>query len=292
MGDETEKPTLTLAQLADELGPYDADLWESRMTPAARKRYQVNGATIVSSRVLIDGERLMGLAWATWDEADDAKRERLVGFSPALLALGVHGALQLRQATAAADSDGHSDKVARVTTERAVAAVNAKTIALRDQAVTVVKTLVADDETLEGRLATAVGNAETPDNLATGTARVAALGKALVASTDKALVARVKAARVTAAYFDLVAAQAGELKAAVEAARPRLTVAKTSQGEIDVLDGFVLSVLSDVIHLFAAAQELDGTIPTLVPISARRLLASKNKRKPKPAPVSDPTLVT
>jgi len=32
-------------------------------------------------------------------------------------------------------------------------------------------------------------------------------------------------------------------------------------------------------HAFAAAQDLDGTIPTLAPLATRRLLASRRKKK-------------
>ena len=133
----------------------------------------------------------------------------------------------------------------------------------------------------EGEIKAAVGTADTPENLATGTERVAALGLELVASTDPAIVLMVRVTRATAAYFETLKTSAGELRKAIEVARPRLTTAKVSQGELDVLDGLVLHILSDIIHIFAAAQELDGTIPTLAPIATRRLLASHNKRTPK-----------
>ncbi|PJB43033.1 MAG: hypothetical protein CO108_10745 [Deltaproteobacteria bacterium CG_4_9_14_3_um_filter_63_12] len=156
-----------------------------------------------------------------------------------------------------------------------------KTIVRRDHGVVVLKTIAGHNGTLLGRINAAVGTADTPENLATGSERVAALGLEIVASTDPALAVLVKHTRVTAAYFGLLQTAADELRSAIESARARLTTKKVSQGEIDVLDGLVLHVLSDIIHVFAAAQDLDGTIPTLAPIATRRLLASRNKRKPK-----------
>lgn len=102
-----------------------------------------------------------------------------------------------------------------------------------------------------------------------------------MASTDPVIVALVRHTSASSAYFETLEAAAGEVRAAIERARPRLTAMKVSQGEIDVLDGLVLRVLSDIIHAFAAAQDIDGTIPTLAPLATRRLLASRNKRKPK-----------
>jgi len=147
--------------------------------------------------------------------------------------------------------------------------------------VVVLKTIAGHNAALQGRIKAAVGTADTPENLATGTERVAALGLELVASTDPAIVLMVRVTRATAAYFETLNTSAGELRKALEVARPRLTTAKVNQGELDVLDGLVLRILSDIIHIFAAAQELDGTIPTLAPIATRRLLASHNKRTPK-----------
>ena len=139
----------------------------------------------------------------------------------------------------------------------------------------VLKTIAGHNAALQGRIKAAVGTADTPENLATGTERVAALGLELVASTDPAIVLMVRVTRATAAYFETLNTSAGELRKALEVARPRLTTAKVNQGELDVLDGLVLRILSDIIHIFAAAQELDGTIPTLAPIATRRLLARR-----------------
>ncbi len=288
MAETSDKPTKTLIELAEILGPPDPALLASLMTTDAIAAYQEQGRSIASSHVLVDAERLYGLAYATWIAATEAQQALLVGFSEGLLAVGVHQAVALRAATASADADGHSDKTARKVSETGTAAASAKALALRDQGEVVLKTIAGHDALLKTRIAAAVGTADTPDNLAKGTERVAALGKELVASTEPAIAALVTHTRATARYFDQLEAAAADLRSAVERARPRLTATKISQGEIDVLDGVVLRVLSDIIHAFAAAQDIDGTIPTLAPLATRRVLGSRNKRKPKPDPDPKP----
>lgn len=251
------------------------------MTEADVIRYQDQGRQITSARVLVDSERIFGLAHASWTDATEEQKALLVGFSPELLSIGVDSALALRAATTEADAGAHRDESARATSVVATRASASKTLALRDQGVTVLRAIAGNDEALRMRLDAAVGVADTPELLATGTERVAALGKEVVASTNPTLAALVKANRATHAFFDWLTASAAELRKSVEAARPRLTVTKVAQGDIDVLDGLVLRLLSDFIHAFAAAKDIDGTLPSLVPIATRRLLASRSKRKPK-----------
>ena len=276
-----DAPSKSLKELRAILGPPDPELLAILRTPEAAAEFQAQGRMIASSRVIVDAERIFGLTFATWQMASEAQKAVLIGFSEGLLAVGVDQALKLRELTATADSDGHSDETARDLSEKAVATACKKTIVRRDHGVVVLKTIAGHNGTLLGRINAAVGTADTPENLATGSERVAALGLEIVASTDPALAVLVKHTRVTAAYFGLLQTAADELRSAIESARARLTTKKVSQGEIDVLDGLVLHVLSDIIHVFAAAQDLDGTIPTLAPIATRRLLASRNKRKPK-----------
>lgn len=180
MAESTDKPTKTLNELAAILGPPDPALLASLMTTDAVAAYQEQGRSIASSHVLVDAERLYGLAYAMWNAATDAQQALLVGFSEGLLAVGVHQALALRAATTLADADGHSDKTARKVSETGTVAASAKALALRDQGEVVLKTIAGHDALLKTRIAAAVGTAETPENLAKGTERIAALGKELV----------------------------------------------------------------------------------------------------------------
>ncbi|MFO0745356.1 MAG: hypothetical protein U1F43_06750 [Myxococcota bacterium] len=276
-----ETPTKTLAELATVLPPPDPILRKSLMTEADVARYQELGRQIASGHVIVDGERLFGLAYAAWNDATEEQRALLVGFSPELLSIGVDAALSLRAGTTAADDGAHRDGTARATSTVATRTAGQKALVLRDHGVAVLRAIAGNDETLKARIAAAVGTADTPELIATGTERVAALGKELVASTDPTIAALVKANRASNAFFDRLTASATALRQAIEVARPRLTVAKLAQGDLDVLDGLVLRLLSDFIHAFAAAQDIDGTLPTLAPNATRRLLASRSKSKPK-----------
>jgi hypothetical protein len=278
--DMVKAPTKTLLELREILGPPSPLLLASMKTPEAIAAYQDQGRQMASAKVLVDAERILGLAYATWEAATEEQKDLLVGFSESFLAVAVDQALALRQATEVLDSAEHSDKVARSASSTSVALLAKPALILRDQAVTVLRTIAGPSEALKARIAAATGDASTPENLASGLERVAALGNELLKSEDPTVVELAKATRVSEAYFERVTTAAVELRAAIEAARPRLTSAKVSQGDVDVLDGLVLRLLSDLIHSFAAAQDIDGTIPSLVPIATRRLLASRTKRRP------------
>lgn len=276
-----ESPTKTLTELKEILGPPDAALLASMKTPTAVAAYQEQGRKISSSKVLVDTERIFGLAYATWSKASDDQKDLLVGFSEELLAAGVDQALALRAANSTVDDEAHGDKSARKAGDTSVRLATAPGLLLRDQAVAVLRTIAGPDEAMKERISISVGDAATPENLANGLERVAELGKEWVESPEPTISSLVKATRVGATYFDRLTAASAAIRTAVEGARPRLTTSKVSQGDIDVLDGLVLRIVSDMIHAFSAAQDIDGTIPTLVPIATRRLLASQNKRKPK-----------
>jgi hypothetical protein len=74
------------------------------------------------------------------------------------------------------------------------------------------------------------------------------------------------------------------------------SVSKVRQLEVDFMDGVKLHVLGELIHAFEAAHDMDASIPRLVPIATRRLLARHRARKapeetpaPKPVAVPEPT---
>lgn len=82
---------------------------------------------------------------------------------------------------------------------------------------------------------------------------------------------------------------AKRIREAASAANAK-SVTKVRQLEIDFMDGVNLHVLGELIHAFEAAHDMDASIPRLVPIATRRLLARHSARNAsKPAPESAPT---
>ncbi|MFO0748368.1 MAG: hypothetical protein U1F43_22300 [Myxococcota bacterium] len=276
----TQTPTLTLDQLHASLVPGDPEVLAAESPPEAQAGFQELGAKVASSRIIVDVERLYGLAYAFWHTATDDQKDTLAGFSDLLLAVAVEQAVRLRDAVSDQDDAGHVDTAARSRVETEAQVAFARGIQLRDQAAVVLTGVAGPDEALKGEVSAAKGRADDFDALAKGIGRLEALGRRFLGDARPAVKGRIKSKRLTAAYLDRLAAAGTEVERTGRAARVRLTAKKLSQAEVDTLDGLNLHLLSDIIHAFEAAHTLDHQVPRLVPISVRRFLAGAVKRKP------------
>ncbi|APR87116.1 hypothetical protein A7982_12465 [Minicystis rosea] len=280
---------LTLEQLGKSLGTPAPELLEAIAPPEAHDDLIDVGRQIKSSRIITDVRRIYALAFTVWSKATDEQKDALVGFSPELLALGVDRALALDKITAdtgdAEELDAatlkHRQTEARVAFQRG--------LTLRDHAERALARIAGRDPVLRARLQTALGTAEDAAALVKGIERLVALGKEWLAVPTGPISARAKLARLSPAYLDKLS-QAGEtVKTTSAAATGRATTSKTSQGEIDLLDGINIHILGEIVHAFDAAHEVDATIPRLVPIATRRLLGKRNgTAKPAEKPAATP----
>ena len=273
-----------LEQMAEALGPPSEEVLAALNPPESQESFRANGAKIATERVLTDMQRILGQAYVYWQQAGPAQRRVLRGFSKPLLAAAVDRALALRALRRGSTSANVADKAARASTAAAASAAFRDGLILRDQAQTVLRTTIGTDPAARERLTVAVGTAETDESLAAGLGQLADLGQTLI--DDSRTSARAAIAGLDTEYVAELAAAAESVRAAATQSSGRLAAKLANQGALDALDGLCIELLSNIIHAFDAARDRDGTVPRLVPLATRRLLASR--RSPKKTP-SDPT---
>lgn len=271
-------PTLTLGELRSQLGEPKAELLAAMNPESAKERFREVGTRIGSSKLLVDVVRLYGLAWSWWQKASPAQRRKLRGFSLDLLTVGVYLAATLDDAVDAFDDSGQIDLAERAARTSAATEAFGPALALRDQFSETLETVAGQSAAWVSRVRAAIGNAKDHVALANGIDRLVALGREMLASTDLALKARAAAAQLDAEFCDEAAAAAANVRATGDPARIRYTAKKISQGDLDVLDGANLEVLSRIIQAFERAHDIDGTIPRLAPITTRRILGLTRRR--------------
>lgn len=266
----------TLDELSSRLGTPDPETLAA-LTPHDEKDALIRlGAEIKSSRILIDESRIYSLAYEVFSRATPSQKLALVGFSNELLAVAVFLAVALRKLTAEMSDEAHDDKAE--VAERAVVARELvhRAQARREQAYTVLRSVIGGDAKLRAQLdAAARGAVDGGEELSRKLERTAELGRTLFAHKDDAVAARIGLARLTPAFFAELDGLAKELREATRAATARAAVKRASQGELDLLDGVNLTMLGDVVRLFEVAHDLDRSIPRLLPIATRRLLGKR-----------------
>lgn len=274
---ETPMKVPTLEEMARTLGPADASALAVLDPPESQEAFRLMGAQIATDRILVDMNRILGTAFVFWMKATPTQQKKLKGFSKKLLAVAVDRAQALGEMRRTFVSASVADKSARVGFEASAGAAFDHGLALREQAETAFRTAIGTDLARRKQLTVAVGSAEDLEALASGLQRLSAFGVALL--SDSSTKERADLAGIDTDYLSELEAEAAIVRKAAAGASGRLTANLTSQGTLDTLDGLCLDLLSHIIHAFSAARDRDGTIPRLVPLATRRLLASRNKRK-------------
>lgn len=274
---ETPMKVPTLEEMAQTLGPADASALAALDPPESQEAFRLMGAQIATDRILVDMNRILGTAFVFWMKASPAQQKKLKGFSQKLLAVAVDRAQALGEMKRAFVSAGVADKSARAGFEASAGAAFNRGLTLREQAETAFRTAIGTDIARKKQLTIAVGTAEDLETLASGLQRLSEFGSDLLSNSNTR--ERAELAGIDSDYVSELAEEAAAARKAAEGASGRLTANLTSQGTLDTLDGLCLDLLSHVVHAFSAARDRDGTIPRLVPLATRRLLASRNKRK-------------
>lgn len=270
--------TLTLAEIRDALGDPDAGAAAAILEGATEAELVAQGRRIASRHILSDMRRIYAGAHDFWGHATPAQKARLRGFTPGLLSVAVARAQLLDRMAAdhTARTDGQG--TAREARDREAKAAFDGAIALRDQAVRVLRGVAGRDPQLLSAVDVAAGTAETGEKLATGVERLAALGGKWLAAKKGPLAERARLMQLDAAYVTELESAAERLKGAAEKATARSGGSKVTQGALDAEDGANLLLLGHIVQVFEAAHDLDPTIPRLVPIATRRLLAPYSPR--------------
>jgi hypothetical protein len=273
--------TQTLSDLAATLPPPTPAQVRAVFGAADPTSFAVVGRRFASAPILTDLSRLYGLAAAFWSGATPEQQDLLRGFSTALLSVAVHTALELDRALEAFERHEDHDRTHRAVTTADLGAAWSTAIRRRDLAVRALALVAGDDPAREALLAGATGDAEDADSLARGIDDLARLAETWIA--DPALADVVALARLDLRWAQGLRDIATALREAERAARSRMSV-RVSQGQLDELDGRNLYLLKLVVDLFAEANDLDPTVPKLVPIAVARYF---NPRKKKKAEASD-----
>jgi hypothetical protein len=274
--DITSVPTLD--DLRAALGPPDPAMLDAAVSQLSRDELIAWGAKVRSSRVIIDASRICGLAYTVWSKANHEQREALIGFSQELLTIAVDRALALRDLTSDVDDADHADTSSAEVSNRAAIAAFSRGLPRRDHLHAVLRNVAGADLELRSRIDVSVGTAEDAEALSKGMKRLVVIGREILTHKKDPLALRAKLTRLTPSYLDGIDALADEVRSTGRAATGRAAAKKTSQGDIDFLDGVNLHLLSMIITAFEAAHDIDASIVRLVPIATRRALGKRTKR--------------
>ncbi len=273
----SNEPTRTLPELRTDVGEPDPVLEEALFHNVSDAQLIAQGQRIASPRILTDARRIYPTAFEFWTQASPVQRSRLRGFSLPLLSIAVGHALTLQgmvdDHTTRTDATGtHRDGREREAKEAFDAA-----LLLRDQGLTVFRSVVAGDHDLSAEVESAVGTADSPENLARAVKKLASVGTRVLALKKSPLATRAKHMQVDAAYVEELTAAGDRLATAAEKKKARSGGGRVTQGTLDREDGANLLVLGQIIDCFEAAHDIDPSIPRLVPIATRRLLGRTRK---------------
>lgn len=281
---DTNEPTHTLPELKTALGEPDEALDEAFFHGVPDAELIAQGQQIATPRILTDARRIYATAFDFWGRATDAQRSRLRGFSLPLLAIGVHHTLQLQGMLDTHTTRHDNSTTSRDRREREAKEAFDSALLLRDQAIPVLRSVVAGDHDMSAEVESSVGTADSPENLAKAVKKLAKVGARVVGLKKGPLAARARLMQVDSTYVEQLEAAGARLLAADEKTKARSGGARVSQGLLDREDGANLRLLGHVIDVFEAAHDIDPAIPRLVPIATRRLLGRTRKSADKAAP--------
>jgi hypothetical protein len=269
-----EVPVYTLDDLASRLPAPPRGALEAITGDVPAEEFVRIGATIATSRILTDEARLYSQAFDFYTHATESQKEALVGFTPELLALAVHQAVALRAMERKVGVTGQAQASAQAQRSGTFTEQMQAAIVGRDQLRTVLLSVAGRNRGLRGQVAKATGTADDAELLANGIEALVAVGRAFLL-LDGPPRARAQIHGLKAIYLDSMAAMAASLRQAADA---RVTLNRTTQGELDHADGINAHLLGEIIHVFQAAHDREGSIPRLVPIAARRLFSRSGAR--------------
>ncbi|MDC3953464.1 hypothetical protein [Polyangium jinanense] len=272
------KPTdFTLDALHQKLGTPDQALVDAIVDEETREEFIALGSQIASRHILSDAPRIYGVAYAFLSTATEAQRDK-IDVSQDLVAVGVHLARELTELNNGTRKAGEEADAGRSQAEREAAAAFAEGLGLRTRTVKLLKGIAGRDANERKRVDDRTGTAENAEALAQGLEAQAALLRELLAHESDKIAKRLALYGATEARAKKLDDAAARVRATAKAADAR-SVAKVRQLEIDFMDGVNLHVLGELIHAFEAAHDMDASIPRLVPIATRRLLARHGARR-------------
>jgi hypothetical protein len=246
-----------------------------------------DGAQVATARIDTDCARIYGRASDFYKTATPAQRRALRGLSMDIMRVVIWAARQgqtLYEQRRLAESAGAGRQEQRQTQ---AAALRQQGLITRQQLATLLRQAAGGNEQRLADIVRAYGRISTPEELAQALAELVKLGQKYAGASDAALKRRAATAGLDAAYLQECAALAGRVADQLKTAEATREAPLVSQADIDLWDGVNLYLLGSVIELFAVGNQIDPTVPRLMPISLRSWFVPSRKPKtaaPEPTP--------
>jgi hypothetical protein len=273
----------TWEQLAAKIGDASEQEFEDFSVNVSTADLVKQGATVRSERILTDGLRWIGQIYQFWSKLKPAERAEFIGFSDARMRVLFARLRALKSAVARnAAAPNHAAALAKAVREAEETYRRGQRS--RRRLVSALVQAAQSDASLAAQVAAANQPASDAAQLAKTLRALADVARAATASRAVATHGQLQRDGVTDAWLDQLVALAAALEAAAGTGG-KASEKPIPQSEIDRLDGVCLLVLQDVRRVFAAAQEEDPRVPTLVPLATRSVFGmSSGGPEEKPAP--------
>ena len=250
------------------------------------------GSQVATTRIDTDCARLYGRAGDFYKSASPQQRQALRGFSPELLRLALwsarHGQELFEQRRLASDAGASRQEQRQVQAQ----ALRQQAMARRDQLAALLRLAAGGNAQHTAEITRAYGRIASPEELAQALEDLTELGRRYLGGSDAALARRAAAAGLETAYLDQTAELAETARSQLRTAEAPREAAAGSQSEVDLWDGVNLFLLESIIELFDVANQVDPTVPRLVPLALRswfgRGATVKKPRSPAPEPTLPP----
>lgn len=245
------------------------------------------GAEVATNRIDKDTARLYGKAADFFDQAKEEQLDVLLGVSPDLLRIAVWAAHQ-----GSARAEAREKGMARAGASKqarggAAEAVRARAVARRKSLRAGLRVLAAGDPATLTTIEAAYGNIASPKATGDALEALAKVGREMLKNPSAGLASRLKTSRLTKALLDDTQELARDVRATGDAAGAVASIATVPQTEVDYWDGINLYFLGTFMDVFESGNEVDPTIPRLVPISLRKYFTPARRTPEAAKPVGE-----
>ncbi len=264
--DQTET-IYTLPELGARLGAATQAEVDSYTAGMAKADLIQTGAEVATRRIDKDSARLYGIAADFFDKADEDQLDGLLGVSKDMLRVAIWAA---NEGSGRAESRGKGVQKAGTSKQVRVdqaASLRDKALARRKALRAGLRALAGGQQPVLGAIEVAYGTISSPKAIGDALDALVKIGRSMLTDGNASQKARLAGSRLTKAYLDATAELAKDVREKGEVASAVAGVTGVSQTEVDYWDGINLYFLSTFVDVFEAGNDVDPTIPRLVPIS-------------------------
>ncbi len=279
---QAEPARYTWEQLAAKIAaPSEAEAKAFAVTVSTAELTK-QGATVRSERILTDGRRWLGQIYPYWSKLTPVEKTDFIGFSDARLRVLFAQFVALKEAVAKnSAAPSHAADFAKVVAQAEATYKRGQLV--RARIVRALTQAALSDPSLKAQVDAANTAAQDAAQLAKTLRAVIDVARGAVAHTLTGV--QLTHDGLSPARLDELSKLVVELESAAGIGG-KAGGKPVSQSEVDRLDGICLLAMQSVRSVFAAAQEEDPRVPTLVPLATRSVfgLSSGHGTDEQPAP--------